>query len=103
VLVTEDVTTTGGSPGKVVRLAESHDATVIAVTAIASYGADIAAGSGAPEATVLNEFNFQTYKSDSCPMCTNKEPIIVDRSLGHGWEFRRDNPAYPGGFVTLLS
>jgi orotate phosphoribosyltransferase len=102
VLIVEDVTTSGGSPGKVVRLAESHGATVVAVAAIASYGADIAAGSGAPNATVLNVFRFQTYALEDCPQCAACEPIVIDRSFGHGWEFSQEHPDYQGGYITLL-
>jgi orotate phosphoribosyltransferase len=103
VLIAEDVTTTGGSPAKVARLAESHGATPVAVTAVASYGADIAAGAGVPSATVLNVFEFQTYAHKDCPHCKAEKPIVIDRSLGHGWEFSQEYPDYPGGFVELLS
>jgi orotate phosphoribosyltransferase len=102
VLIVEDITTSGGSPGKVVKLARYHGAQVMGVAAISSYGADIAVGADVAYAHVLNEFTYPTYEAGACPQCADHEPIVIDLSLGHGYEFSLEHPDYPGGYVELL-
>jgi orotate phosphoribosyltransferase len=104
-LVVDDVTATGGTPGRVVQLARGHGSEVVGVSAIASYcdNEQLATRAGVERADSLLRFQFTTYDEDECPMCASEEPVVIDKSLGHGWEFKLDYPDYPGGWIELLA
>lgn len=104
-LVVDDISATGESPGQVAQLARGHGAVVVGVSVIAAYcdNQKLAKESGVKKAHALHRFEFQTYEASECPMCKRFEPIVADRSLGHGWEFQQEHPDYPGGYVSLLS
>lgn len=73
-VVVEDVITTGGSTGEVVRLLESGGAAVLAAGSIIDRSggrADV----GVPR-VALQVLNPLTYTADDCPLCREGKPIV---------------------------
>jgi hypothetical protein len=67
---------------------------------IANRGVD-ARAIGTPKYVGLCEFEYDAWDAKDCPLCARHVPIVVDPALGHGEDFRREVPDYPGGFVTI--
>jgi orotate phosphoribosyltransferase len=84
VVVVEDIVTTGGSVGSVVKLARSLDCTVLAVRAIWNRGGDkVREKVGVEDFDALVKDTFPDYDvKDPCPFC--EQGIPIDTKIGHG-------------------
>lgn len=58
-----------------------------------------AAELGVERIVTLESRAMASYEPDACALCISHQPIV--RRPGHGWEFERECPDYPGGFVNL--
>lgn len=100
VLAVEDLLTTGGSVIKVCRAAERHGAEIIGVSAIVNRGGVTAKDLGVPRLESLASVSFEAIEASNCPLCAQAVPIVED--IGHGAEFKENNPDYPGRYDKLL-
>jgi len=100
VLVVEDLLTTGGSVIKVCRLIEAHGGVVVGVSAVVNRGGVTAADLGVPRLETLASVSFEAINANLCPLCEQNVEIVED--IGHGAEFKQNNPDYPGGYTPLL-
>lgn len=46
----------------------------------------------------LEKFSLAVFEEDACPLCNQRQPIVID--LGHGSKWQDRNPNYVGGFTT---
>jgi orotate phosphoribosyltransferase len=96
VLVVEDFITTGGPVTKVCHEVESLGGDIIGVSAICNRGGVTAEQLSVPQLCVLAEMNAASFLPENCPLCAEQVMIVVD--VGHGTDFRRQHPYYPGGY-----
>lgn len=101
VWVIEDLLTTGGSVAKVCRLAESHNAHVRGVSVVVNRGGVKAQDLGVPRLKAIANVHFEAIEANDCPLCEQGRPIVED--IGHGSNFKANNPDYKGGYIKLLS
>jgi len=86
VAVIEDLTTTGGSLKKVIDLARSAGADVIAASVMVNKDpVNVTSEFFGVPFLPLAEYPVKTYASDTCELC--KQGIPVNTSIGHGKEF----------------
>lgn len=103
VLVVDDTMTNDnerGSVYKVCRLVEAHGGILVGVSLICNRCSGTAQNLGVPELHALMDVNFVAYEPDTCPLCEQQVPIVVD--IGHGAAFEANNPDYTGGYVKVL-
>ena len=100
-LVVEDLITTGGSVTKVCREVERHGARIVGVSAVCNRGGATAEQLAAPRLHSLAAVDFAAFPADNCPLCADMVPIVED--IGHGTQFRMQQPDYPGGFIRLVA
>ena len=82
----EDLTTTGGSLRKVVELAYSHDADVIAAVVICNRGDVQKKDVGNPKDFVsLVKLELDSWNEGECDLCASGIPVNTD--IGHGHAF----------------
>ncbi len=103
VLVVEDVLNSGTSTAGVIACVRDAGGTVVGVSCVVSRGGLAATDLDVPYFDAVVDINMVQYLADDCPYCTEGRPMVVDASLGKGSAFQVKNPAYPGGFKTLLS
>lgn len=101
VLVVEDLLTTGGSLAEVALRVREAKGSVIGASVICNRGGVTARDLDVPDLMSLSTVDFVAFASESCPLCSEARPIVLD--IGHGEGFREINPAYEGGFISLLS
>ena len=101
VLIVEDLLTTGGSVLKVRIAAEECGAEVIGVNAVCNRGGVTAEMLGVPYLGSLATVDFDAFAPESCPLCADGIPIVVDAPLGHGHHYAQEHPDYAGGFELL--
>jgi orotate phosphoribosyltransferase len=97
VLVVEDLLTTGGSVAKVCRLIEGHGGRVIGVSVICNLGGIAPEAIGVPRLSALSSARFTAVDPAECALCAAHRPIVED--IGHGAEYKLQNPGYAGGYV----
>jgi len=97
VLVVEDLLTTGGSVAKVCRLVEGHGGQVIGVSVVCNRGGVTAEDIGVRQLAALSKVSFAAVDPAECELCAAHRPIVED--IGHGAEYKLQNPAYMGGYV----
>lgn len=103
VLVVDDTMTNAnerGSVYKLCRLIEAHGGTVVGVSLICNRCNGTAEQLQVPLLKALMSFDFVSYEADQCPHCLQNLPIVED--IGHGAEFKQENPDYAGGYTKLL-
>ena len=96
-LVVEDTLSTGGSALEVVSAVRKCSGEVVGLGAINNGGGVAAEEIGVAKLVSLVSVRAHRYKVGSCPMCDNNIPIV--RTPGHGADFEKDHPDYPGGYV----
>jgi orotate phosphoribosyltransferase len=101
VLVVEDLLTTGSSVIKVCREAEKHGAHIVGVSVICNRGGVTAKQLGIPRLEALTSVKFSAVDPKECKHCLNEVPIVED--IGHGAEYKAENPHYAGGYIKLLT
>ena len=101
VLLVEDLLTTGGSLVRTLQRAREFGAEVVGASVICNRGGLTADALGVPRLESLSEVSFESFGADRCPLCANGVPIVED--IGHGAEYRAQEPGYGGGFVKLLA
>ena len=101
VLLVEDLLTTGGSLVKVLHRARDLGAEIVGASVICNRGGLTADTLGVPRLESLSEVSFEAFDADRCPLCAAATPIVED--IGHGAEYRAQEPGYGGGFVKLLA
>ncbi len=101
VLVVEDLLTTGGSVAKVVHEVERNGGEVIGVSAVCNRGGVTADDLGVHQLESLMAVSFEAIPREDCPLCADQVPIVED--IGHGSDFKSENPNYEGGYIKLLS
>ncbi len=99
VLVVEDLLTTGGSVEKVCREVEQAGGTVVGVSVVCNRGNVTAEQLQVTRLQALAEVSFTAYEPADCPECRAGMPIVED--MGHGDDYKKTHPDYPGGYVTL--
>lgn len=99
VLVVEDLLNTGGTVKKIIALVRKHGGVVIGVSAICNRGDQTAESLDVPKLVALSEISLESFESDECSECARHVPIITD--VGHGAEYSKNHPDYPGGYTTL--
>ena len=100
VLVVEDTLSTGKSARDVINAVHNCEGEVIGLGAI-NNGGNITAKAlgGVTKLSALVSIRAQRYEVEVCPMCESRVPIALH--LGHGHEFKKTHPEYPGGFVEM--
>lgn len=99
VLVLEDIMTTGGSTEKVCREVEKVGGDIVGVSVVGTYGRATAESLGVPRLEALMTLSFPAYEPEDCVACRDNVPIAED--IGHGDDYKAENPDYPGGYVKL--
>lgn len=99
VLVVEDLLTTGGSVEKVCREVEKAGGTVIGVSVVCNRGGVTTEVLGVPTLASLSEVSFIAVDPAECKDCKSGRPIVED--MGHGDDYKKQNPNYSGGYVKL--
>jgi hypothetical protein len=54
---------------------------------------------GVPALVSLRKLHIDSFEAGLCPMCVEGVPIV--RRPGHGHEYEKDYPDYPGGYSDL--
>lgn len=99
VLVVEDLLTTGGSVEKVCREIEKAGGTVVGVSVVCNRGGVTAEALNVPRLTALANVSFEAVDPGVCELCKSGMPIVED--MGHGDDYKAENPEYPGGYIKL--
>lgn len=99
VLIVEDLLTTGGSVEKVAREIEKVGGTVVGISVVCNRGAVTAESLNVPRLEALASVNFTAEDSETCSLCAENLPIVDN--MGHGDDYKKENPNYSGGYVTL--
>ena len=103
VVILNDRISQGGTTKKVIAEARRLDCEVWAVATIAGVSSATAEMLDVPELNALSTIDVQSFSPDQIPEEFQGLPICVDKALGHGLDFKKENPDYKGGFITLLS
>lgn len=101
VLLVEDLLTTGGSLAQVASKVKDAGGSVIGASVICNRGGVTAADLSVSGLRSLSTVEFVSFDATSCPLCLGAVPIVLD--IGHGEQFRANNPRYEGGYISLLS
>jgi orotate phosphoribosyltransferase len=101
VLLVEDLLTTGGSVAKVGHEVERHGGNVVGVSVICNRGGVTEDQVGGYPLTSLLDVDFVAVDPDRCELCAQAVPIVTD--VGHGDDYQKQRPNYPGGYEKLLS
>jgi orotate phosphoribosyltransferase len=101
VLVVEDLLTTGDSVTKVCRQVEQNSGEVVGVSVVVNRGGVTAEDLGVTRLESLANVSFEAIDADTCPLCEQGVSIVED--IGHGADYKREHPDYPGGYIKLLS
>jgi orotate phosphoribosyltransferase len=102
VVVVNDRISQGGTTLKVVAEARRLECEVLGVATIAGVTAASAEMLGVPRLHALSIIDVQAFPPEEIPVAFDYLPIAVDEALGHGADFQRDHPDYPGSFIKLL-
>lgn len=70
-----------------------------AVATIADRSQETAATLGVPAMVSLRKLTIDSFEANDCPQCVKHIPIV--RKPGHGHEYEKDHPDYPGGYSDL--
>jgi orotate phosphoribosyltransferase len=100
VLVVEDLLTTGGSVAKVCREVERLGGKIVGVSAVCNRGGITAEDLGVDRLETIASVNFEAVDLEACPLCMSHVSITTD--VGHGDDYQKEHPDYPGGYVTLF-
>lgn len=101
VLVVEDLLTTGVSVEKVCRRVEEYGGQIVGVSVVCNRGCVTAEDLGVPRLEALTSVSFEAQDPEDCKLCEQQVPIVED--LGHGDEYKKAHPDYPGGYQRLLA
>lgn len=103
VIILEDMINQMFSIKRVVDLVKKSGGELVGVGAIAANKGVTAEAIGVPKLIKLCDVQYDVWTPEDCPktgLCSKKIPIVED--IGHGGEYRREHPDYPGGYVQLL-
>lgn len=83
VVITEDVLTTGGSVGGVIKAVQELGGNIKAVAVLCNRGGVTIENLGLPEAVLiaLTEVKFESWSTEDCPLCKDGKPM--DKTVGH--------------------
>lgn len=101
VLLVEDLLTTGGSLAKVRDLVESVGGDIIGASVVCNRGGVTADALKVPRLESLVEVEFESFDADSCPLCNEARPIVLN--VGRGSDFKALFPSYRGGFSLAVA
>jgi adenine/guanine phosphoribosyltransferase-like PRPP-binding protein len=104
VLVVDDMINRKHTVNRLIRLAKEAGGRVVGVSTMAA-NSDVRAEDLDTELVSLCEVAYPTWSPEQCAQegpCSRREPIVVDKALGHGAKFQAEQPDYPGGFINLL-
>lgn len=104
VLLAEDMINRMTSIRKLVELAHSEGAEIVGVTSIAANEGASAEAIGVDSLNALCRVVYRNFTPEACQEhgpCSEGLPIVVNEALGHGDEYSRSRPTYPGGYVRL--
>jgi orotate phosphoribosyltransferase len=103
VLILEDMINQMQSSKQMVELVRKNGGEVVGVAGIAVNRGVSAEAMDVPKFHRLADVFYDVYTEEDCKQkgpCSKKDPIVID--IGHGEEFQRKEPDYPGGFTKLL-
>ena len=103
VLVVDDTMTNDNPDGtayKVCRLVEDAGGIIVGASIICNRCNGTAQGLRIERLESLVEVDFTAVPADECELCRQGVPIIAD--IGHGGEYKRIHPNYPGSYIKLL-
>lgn len=101
VLVVEDLMTTGGSVQRLMEMLQTYGhRNVDGVCVAINRGGVTAEDLGVPRLFAAEEVQVETDEPRVCRWCAMQRSIVED--IGHGADFKRNNPDYAGGYKALL-
>jgi orotate phosphoribosyltransferase len=102
VIIAEDVVTSGRSTRQVREQVERHGGVVVGVAALFNRGTGVTAETlGVPLLHSLRDVSLPKYPANTCPLCRDRQPIVVNPALGHGQLYQKAHPDYKGGYIEL--
>lgn len=104
VLILEDMINQMQSAKQMIELVRAGGGQVVGVAAIAVNRGVTAEAMDVPKFNRLADVFYDVWTEDGCKKngpCSKKEPIVID--VGHGEQFRKKEPNYPGGFIEILN
>jgi orotate phosphoribosyltransferase len=102
VVVLNDRISQGGTTLKVVAEARRMDCEVLGVATLAGVTAATAEMLGVPRLHALSIIDVRAFAPDAVPPELEGLPIVADEALGHGADYQKEHPEYPGSFIKLL-
>lgn len=103
VLILEDMINQMFTIRRVIELVKSVGGDIQGVVSVASNRGVSAEALEVPRYDRLCLIEYDTWTAEECAqtgLCAQKEPIVED--IGHGDEFKKAHPEYPGGYTKIL-
>ena len=104
VLILEDMINQMATIKSVIKTVRKAGGTIIGVGAVAANKGVTAEALDIPKFVKLCIVEYDVWTAEDCTkkgLCSKNVPIVED--IGHGDDFKKDNPNYAGGYVKLLS
>lgn len=104
ILILEDMINQMFSIKATIETVQKAGGKIIGVGSIAANKGVSAKAMGVPKFVNLCDIHYETWTPEDCKqsgLCSKNVPIVED--IGHGDEFKKQNPKYKGGYSTLLS
>jgi orotate phosphoribosyltransferase len=102
VLILEDMINQMASIKAMIKTVQDAGGTVVGVGSVAANRGVNAEAMGVPKFVKLTSVEYDVWTPEDCVktgLCSRNVPIVAD--IGHGDDFRKVNPHYPGGYVKL--
>lgn len=104
ILILEDMINQMFSIKATIETVNKAGGKIVGVGSIAANKGVSAKAMGVPKFVNLCDIHYDTWTPEDCKkngLCSKNIPIVED--IGHGDEFKKENPKYKGGYVKLLS
>jgi len=103
VLILEDMINQMTSIRAMIKTVREAGGTIVGVGAVAANRGVDAKTLDVPKFVKLCSVEYDTWSAEDCRvngLCAQGKPIVED--IGHGDDFKKANPDYKGGYVSLL-
>jgi orotate phosphoribosyltransferase len=101
VLILNDRISQGGTTLKIIAEAHRLDCEILGVATLAGVSAVTAETLDVPVLNALCTVDVQVFADDAIPPEFQGLPIAIDEALGHGADYQKEHPDYPGGFIEI--
>lgn len=103
VLLLEDMINQMATIRSMIKTVREAGGEIVGVGAVAANRGVTAEALEVPKFIKLASVEYDTWAKEDCAisgLCSKNIPIVED--IGHGDDFKKENPAYAGGYIKLL-